>query len=399
MRTQATKARYDVIIVGGAVTGSSTAYFLAANPDFTGSVLVIERDWSYAKSATALSSSSIRHQFSNAINVQISQFGTEFIRKAGDVLEVEGNRPNLHLVENGYLFVAPPGRGVDVLRRNHETQRAMGADVTLLQPDALAERFPWLNVSDLALGSIGESGEGWFDNVGLLNAFRAKARSLGIEYIEAEVVSLACDSGRVHSVTLASGQTVSCGILVNASGTRGRKVAAMAGLDIPVEPRRRSLFVFACATRLPGPVPMVIDHTGLFFRPEGQFFLAGTTPDPDPEVAFDDFEIMHHEFEDAVWPALYDRVPTFESIKVVNSWAGHYDFCTLDHNVILGPHPDRANFLFANGFSGHGLQQSPAIGRALSELITYGGYRTLDLSPLGYARVIANEPFTEDSVI
>lgn len=399
MRSSASKTNYDVVIVGGAVIGSATAYFLSANPDFAGSILVVERDWTYARAATALSSSSIRHQFSNAINVQISQFGTEFIRNAHDYLGTGRERTDLHFQENGYLFLVAPNHGVRVLERNHATQRDCGADVVLLKPDALAKRFPWLNTDGLALASYGRSGEGWFDNLGLLNAFRQKARSLGAEYIETEVVGLTREANRIAGVTLATGQVVGCGNVVNAAGTRGASVARMAQLDIPVEPRRRSLFVFSCMTRLPGTVPLTIDVTGVFFRPEGQFYLAGTCPKYDPKVDVDDFDVMHQEFEDDIWPALYERVPAFDALKIVNSWAGHYDCCVLDHNAIVGPHDTVANFLFANGFSGHGLQQSPAVGRALSELVIYGGFRTLDLSALSYLRVAENRPFPEDAVI
>jgi glycine/D-amino acid oxidase-like deaminating enzyme len=396
---QATKSSYDVVIVGGAVVGSATAYFLATNPDFEGSILVIERDWSYARSATALSSSSIRHQFSNAINVEISRFGTEFVRAFPELVAVDGDTPELGFKENGYLFLAGDDRGREVLERNHATQVSCGAEISLLEPDALARRFPWLSVEGISLGSYGERGEGWFDSSGLMQGFRRKARSLGVEYIEDEVVSLKREGGRVISVSTRSGQEILCGAVVNSAGTRGRRVAAMAGLDIPIEPRRRSLFVVSCPTPLPGTIPLTIDPTGVFFRPEGQFYLAGTYPKVDPEVDPEDFDVMHHEFEDEIWPALYERVPAFEALKVVNSWAGHYDYCTLDHNVIVGPHPDVANFLFANGFSGHGLQQSPAVGRGLSELVVYGEFRTLDLSPLGYERVAANRPFLEGAVI
>ncbi|NML76153.1 FAD-binding oxidoreductase [Rhizobium sp. S-51] len=396
---QASKSSYDVVIVGGAVVGSSAAFFLASNPDFKGSILVIEKDWTYARSATALSSSSIRHQFSNAINVQISQFGTEFIREFTKHVAVDGDAPELGFHENGYLFLAGDARGRAVLERNHETQVACGAEITLLEPEALGQRFPWLNLDGLTLGSYGERGEGWFDSSGLMNGFRKKARSLGVEYIEDEVVEITREGDRIVSVTTKGGQTIACGTLVNTSGTRGKKMARLAGLDIPVEPRRRSLFVVSCKTPLPGVVGLTIDPTGVFFRPEGQFYLMGTYPRHDPEVDPEDFDVMHAEFEEEIWPILAERVPAFEAIKVVNSWAGHYDYCTLDHNVILGPHTEVKNFLFANGFSGHGLQQSPAMGRGLSELITYGTFRTLDLSPFGYQRVVANEPFLEDAVI
>jgi glycine/D-amino acid oxidase-like deaminating enzyme len=398
MPSSASKKQYDVVIVGGAVIGSATAYFLATNPDFKGSVLVIERDWTYAKSATALSSSSIRHQFSNPINIQISQFGTEFVRNFHERVAVNGEAPDLGFKENGYLFLADK-KGEDVLQRNHTTQIAAGADVVLLDQDRLKSRFPWVNTEGIVCASYGQRGEGWFDSYGLMNGLRAKARNLGIEYIENEVVDVCRAGERITGVVLKSGEVIGCGTLVNTAGTRGPKIARLAKLEIPVEPRRRNLFVFDCKTPLPGVVPLTVDVSGVFFRPEGQYYLGGTYPKYDPEVDVDDFDVIHAEFEDEVWPVLAERVPAFEAIKVVNFWAGHYDFSVLDHNAIVGPHNEVKNFMFANGFSGHGLQQAPAVGRGLSELITYGGYRTLDLSPLSYQRVVDNKPFIEESVI
>ncbi|MDO7426485.1 FAD-binding oxidoreductase [Acinetobacter baumannii] len=398
MAATASKQNYDVIIVGGAVNGSATAYFLANNPDFNGSVLVIERDPTYAQSATALSSSSIRVQFSNPINIQISKFGADFIREFGNIMEVNGEKPDLTFHENGYLFLADD-KGFDVLKRLHATQLENGAQVDLLDVDQLLQKFPWVNPNSLKGASYGRADEGWFDNYGMVNGFRRKARSLGVEYIDNEVIDIIREGNKVAGVRLKNGDVLRCGTLVNCAGTRGPKVARMAGLNIPVEPRRRSLFVFACRTPLEGTVPLTIDPTGVFFRPEGQFYLGGTYPKVDPEVDPEDFDVLHQEFDEEVWPILAERVPAFEAIKVVNSWAGHYDYCILDHNAIIGPHNEVTNFFFCNGFSGHGLQQAPAVGRGLSELITYGEYRTLDLSPLSYQRVIENRPFLEDSVI
>ncbi len=393
------KDSYDVVIVGGAATGSATACFLALNPDFTGSVLVIERDWSYAKSATALSLSSIRHQFSNAINVRLSQFGTAFIRDCGASLEVDGNRPEISFHENGYLYLAADEAERRALEANHATETACGAAISLLAPTEMARRFPWLNVENLVLGSYGEQGEGWFDGFSLMQGFRRKARSLGVTWLEDEVVGIRRDRDRIESVLTRGGLSVAAGMLVNTSGTSGRNVAAMAGLELPVEPRRRSIFVTDCRTALAGTVPLTIDPTGVFFRPEGSFYLMGTSPKPDPMVDPKDFAPRYDEFENEVWPVLAGRVPAFAALKLIRAWAGHYDYCTLDHNVVLGPHPEVRNFLFANGFSGHGLQHSPAIGRGLSELITYGRFTTLDLSALSYARVAANRPLLETAII
>ena len=399
--------RYDVVIVGGAVIGSAVAYFLAANPDFGGSILVVERDPTYARASTSLSSSSIRTQFSNPINVRISQFGSAFIRDFATTMQVRGEAPpDLNFHEGGYLFLARTPAQEMTLRENHAVQRACGADVVLWDRDELSRAFPHLRVDDIRLASYGRSGEGWFSNTGLMNGFKAKARELGADYITDEVMAIGRQGDSVTSVTLRSGEVISAGTIVNASGPRAALTARMAGLDIPVEPRKRTLFVIDCATSPEGTatvnggrLPLMIDPTGVFCRPEGRFFLTGAAPAEDPAVDWDDFEPRWEEFETLIWPALAERSPAFEAIKVVNQWAGHYDFNTLDHNLIVGRHPEVGNFIFANGFSGHGLQQGPAAGRGVSELITYGAFRSLDLSEVGYERVVENRPFLEKAVI
>ncbi|HMO09611.1 MAG TPA: FAD-binding oxidoreductase [Paracoccaceae bacterium] len=401
------RASHDVVIVGGAVIGSAVAYFLTANPDFGGSVLVVERDPTYARAATSLSAASIRAQFSNPVNVRISQFGSAFIRSFADTMRLPGEaKPDLNFHEAGYLFLAATAEQETTLRENHAVQRACGADVVLWGPEDLARAFPHLRVDDIRLASYGRSGEGWFSNTGLMNGFRAKARAQGARFVTDEVVAIGRDGARVTSVTLKSGAVVGAGTVVNASGPRAALTARMAGLDVPVEPRKRTLFVFDCATSPEGSatvsngrLPLMIDPSGVFCRPEGRFFLCGCPPVSDPAVDWDDFEPRYAEFEDIIWPVLAERAPAFEAVKVVNQWAGHYDFNTLDHNLIVGRHPEVTNFVFANGFSGHGLQQGPATGRGVSELITYGGFRTLDLSEVGYARIAAGRPFLEKAVI
>lgn len=400
------KQHYDVIIVGGAVIGSSVAYFLAQNPDFNGSILVIERDPTYVRAATSLSSSSIRNQFSNPINVQISRFGTDFIRNFAETMQVVGDKPDLQFHEGGYLFLANTQEQVQTLNENHEVQIACGADVVLWDQAELSEAFPHLNTDDILLASYGRSGEGWFNNTGLMYGFKNKARELGADYITDEVVAINRAGNRVTGVVLKSGPTIEAGTIVNASGVSAALTARMAGLDVPIEPRKRTLFVYDCAqtpegtaTVNGGRLPLMIDPSGVFCRPEGRFFLSGCPPVEDPAVDWDDFEPRYYEFEEVIWPALAERSPAFEAIKVVNQWAGHYDFNVLDHNLIVGRHPEVSNFIYANGFSGHGLQQGPATGRAVSELITYNGFRTLDLSEVGYERVVANKPFLEKAVI
>jgi len=395
------KASYDVVIVGGAAVGSSVAYWLANETAGSLSVLVVERDSTYEFSSTALSTSAIRQQYSNPINVKISQFGVDIIRSFAERMApfFPGEAaPDLGFKEYGYLYCTSP-EGVDAAKARVELQREHGAHTVFLDPGALKAQFPWINVDDLGGGSWGTQAEGWFDSMGLLTGFRRGARAMGVEYIDNCVTALTVKSGKVTEVTLATGQVIACGTLVNAAGPRAQQVCDMAGLKIPVAPFKRYSFVFASANPIPGRMPNVIDLSGTFVRPEGPLFLTGNTPGDDGPADYDDFGPRDEEFEDAIWPALYHRIPCFDALKVQTRWTGHYEMNMLDHNGIIGFHPEVTNFMFANGFSGHGLQQSPATGRGVMELIVHGGFRTLDLSPMAYERIPANRPFMEEAVI
>jgi glycine/D-amino acid oxidase-like deaminating enzyme len=392
---------YDIVIVGGAVIGSSTAYWLTQALGNGASILVVERDSSYEFSSTALSTSAIRQQYSNPINVKISQFGIEIIRGFQERMAPfykDEPAPDLGFREHGYLYCCSP-EGVEAARERVDLQRSLGAHTVFLEPGPLKDRFPWLNVEDLGGGSWGSREEGWFDSMGMMNGFRRAARASGVEYIDNAVTGLDIAGGRVVSARLATGQTIACGTLVNAAGPRAQQVAAMAGLSIPVAPYKRYSFVFASANPIPGRMPNVIDLSGTFVRPEGELFLTGNTPQGDGPAGYDDFEMHYEEFDEYIWPALWHRIPAFDALKVQTSWTGHYEYNMLDHNGIVGFHPEVTNFMFANGFSGHGLQQSPAVGRAVSELILHGAFQTLDLSPFCYERIERNEPFLEEAVI
>jgi len=380
----------DVVICGGAVIGSAIAWNLGQiAPELT--VTIIERDPSFKHSSTALSASGIRQQFSDPLNVAISQFGVGFIKEAPARWGLD-----LNLHEQGYLYLSNTETGAQVLRENHAVQRAEGADVALLSPDDLKTRFPHLNTADLTLASLGLSGEGWFDSVGLMQGYQANANA---RRLNDEVVGLTMQSGKVSAVQLASGAEISCGSFINAAGPYAAEIAEMAGIMLPVEPRKRTNFIFDCATPPARGLPLMIDPTGVWVRPEGQHFLCGCSPSGDPAVAHNDFEPRFREFEEIIWPALAARSPAFEAIKMQAMWAGHYAYNVLDQNAVTGAHPEVSNFYFANGFSGHGLQQAPAIGRGLAELVALGAYKTLDLSKLGYERILRNEPLLEKCVI
>jgi len=392
------RSSYDVVIIGGAVMGSSTAYFLSENPDFAGTVLVIEQDPTYARSSTALSAASVRHQFSNPVNIAISRFCTEFINEFHERVQVEGESPDLGFRETGYLFLATD-EGMATVRQNHETQSRCGAEVSLLDPVETRRRFPYLFTDDLAGASLGDRHEGTLDANSLLQGFRQRARHNAVDYLSDRVVGLTLGSGRVCSVELASGRSIACGTVVNCTGPHASTVAAMAGLELPVEPRKRSVFLFDCRSPLAPNPPLIIDTSGIWVRSEPPHYLAAGVPVDDPAVDHDDFVVRRYEFDEQIWPALAHRIPQFDRISLKSSWAGHYAYNTFDQNAVIGPAEALPNFIFANGFSGHGLQQAPGVGRGVSEMICYGEYRSLDLTELGHQRIVERRPFTEDVII
>jgi len=351
---------------------------VAAQKIFHGSILVVEKDPSYSKCATTLSVGGIRQQFSTPENIKISMYGAHFLNSLKKYLAVDDTVPDVSFSESGYLFLATE-KGNSILNRNHQLQRSLGVDVLLLSPTDIKERFPRLNISDLVGGSLGLSNEGWIDPYSLLMAFIKKAKSLGVIYLNDEVVNLINRNRKIENIKLKKTGEISCGLVVNAAGNKAARVAQMAGVqNFPVSSRKRFVYTFDCKTRIPN-CPLVIDPTGVYFRPEGDKFICGVSPPKDLDPDCDDYKMDYKLFEETIWPVLANRVPFFESIKRGYSWVGHYAYNIHDQNAILGFSPEINNFIFANGFSGHGLQQAPAVGRAVSELITYGSYKTLDL--------------------
>ena len=392
------KDSYDVVVVGGAMMGSGVAWFLSRNPDFDGTVLVVERDPSYQDSSTARTNSCMRQQFSTEVNIRISQFGAEFVRDFRAWMD-DPEAPEIAVNHFGYLYLAADEATAAVLRANQRVQASLGAGTVIMTPDEIAAEYPFYNLDGIVCGSHNPVDEGWFDSGTIFEWWRRQARRNGVEYHTDEVVGIDRRNDAVTGVALASGGRIGCGTLVNATGPRAARTAAMAGLELPVEPRKRFTWIFEAAEPLARDLPLTIDPTGVHVRSDGAAYLAGCPPDIDPPVDPVDLDMDHDIFEDKVWPALAHRIAAFERIKVTSRWAGHYAYNRFDHNAVVGPHPEVSNFLFVNGFSGHGMQQSPAMGRAVSELITYGQYRTLDLSALGYERIARGEPFVETAII
>ena len=383
----------DIAIIGGGVIGSSIAYHLMKR-DATLNVVVFEPDPTYCTASSALSASSIRQQFSTPLNIAMSRYGMEFLSQATQSPQDE-DEPHVGLVERGYLYLASAG-GRDRLQANHRIQSDAGVDVALLETGELQRLFPWLATGDLAAGSLGLSGEGWFDGYGLLQLFRGRAKKLGAIFRTARVEAVRLTGDHVDALVLDNGEEVLCSKVVNAAGPAAASVARMAGIELPVRAEKRSIFVFDCKDG-PADMPLVIDPSGVYFRPEGKTFIAGAPA----TVGIDSttLDVDYGLFDEIVWPTLANRVPAFEAIKLQGAWAGYYEMNLFDHNAIVGKAPNVENFYLANGFSGHGMQQSPAVGRGMAELLLAGSYEELDLSPLGYDRILANEPIVELNVI
>lgn len=389
----------DIFIIGGAIVGASVAYFLREE-GFTGPITVIERDPTFARASTTLSAASIRQQFSLPENIRLSRFTLGFFRELKDRF---GPDADIGFREKGYLILAGP-EGVGLLEANHAMQTAEGADIALEDAAGLKRRFPWLSTEGIAAGAFGRSGEGWFDAHALLALMRRGLKERGVALVTGEVAAIervgGQDGDRVASVTLADGRRFDAGLVVNAAGQNGGRVAALAGIDLPVEPRKRSVFVFEARERVED-MPLTIDTSGVWVRPEGAGYITGGAETEDGEGAADpdDFEPDWHLFEEVIWPALAARIPAFEAIRPGRAWAGHYDYNRFDQNAVIGPHPQVANFVFANGFSGHGLQQAPAAGKALAGLIVHGGWRGIDCSAFRYGRIGEGRPFRELNII
>jgi glycine/D-amino acid oxidase-like deaminating enzyme len=391
----------SVVIVGGGVMGAATACFLAR--DHGVAVTVIERDPAGTEASSALSASSIRQQFSQPVNVALSAWSLAFLRRVGDELALPQpgggvERPHVGLVEPGYLYLALRGQDA-ALRRRQAQQAALGAAVALLQPDALAQRLPWLHTADLGCGALGLAGEGWFDGPALWQAFVRQARHRGARWVTAQAAGFETAGRRVTALRCADGQRLAADAFVVAAGAWSAPLGAALGVHLPVAAKKRDVFVLDSPAALPG-CPLLIDPSGVWCRPEGRGFIAGAPPrdlaDPD-DLPLD--AVDHALFDEVIWPALAHRVPAFEALRVRSAWAGYYEMNTFDANGLAGALPGWDNAFTACGFSGHGMQQAPAVGCALAAQVAGAAADAPDLRPLTPARVAQGRPLREDNVI
>ncbi|CAD7085796.1 unnamed protein product [Hermetia illucens] len=416
----------DVLIIGGGGIGSSTAFWLKKAARDGLNVVVVEKDSTYKEASTTLSVGGVRQQFSLPENIQMSLFGADFIR---NIKEYLGDEVEPNFCPYGYLVLASEA-GAEQLMKNSALQNELGARNELLTAQRLKEKFPWLNTDGLALGCHGLEKEGWFDPWALLSGYRRRAREYGAHYVEGKVVGFDFEKnldifvegvaqGEYESTNRAIIQmpdgekrTINFAVCVLACGACSGEIAKLArigtgpgllSVPLPIEPRKRYVYVFNTqGQNAPGlNTPLTIDPTNTYFRRDGLGgnYIGGCSPDAENEPCCENLDVDHNWFDNVVWPALANRVPAFESAKVCGSWAGYYEYNTFDANGIIGPHPYYHNFYIAAGFSGHGIQQTPAIGRAISELIIDGQFRTIDLSRLCFDRIIVDEPMLEKNIV
>jgi FAD-dependent oxidoreductase domain-containing protein 1 len=385
---------YDVVIVGGGIMGSSTAYSLMS-ADNKLKVAVVEMDPVYTRASTTLSMANVRIQFSLKQNIQISQYAFEVLERFEDTMAVGEDKLNISYRREGNLFLIDEN-DCSVSKENLALQKSLGCRVEWWSPEKIKQHYPLYDMSGLVGGTFGPQ-DGHFDAYAVLMGYKAKARSLGAQYIEGEVVELVSAGGRISGVKLTSGGSLTAKFVINCAGAWAARVAQMAGVKLPVEPVKRQVFALDTAVKPEGPLPLTILPSGLYFRTEtGDQILLGKSMDEDP-VGFD-FNWDDKRFMEILWPELAEFVPSFDTLKLVRGWAGLYAVNTLDGNAILGEWPDLKGFFLANGFSGHGLQQGPAVGRYLAELII-GLTPTLDLSIFRPERILENKPLSEGGLV
>lgn len=386
--------KFDIIIIGGGVMGSSTAYHLTkADPSVR--VAVIEKDPTYQYASSALSMANIRIQFSLADNIRISQYAVEALSRFEDEMEVNGDRPAIAFHKEGNLFLYNKATEPDG-REAFELQKSMGCPVEWWDPEEITKHYPLYDVTDYVGATWGPQ-DGHLDAYAVLMGYKAKARSQGATYLADEVTELVVDNGRALGVKTASGETYTAGAVVNCTGAWCADLAATAGVKLPVEPVKRQVFALDVKVKPEGPLPLTFLPTNLYFRTEtGNLILVGRSFDDD-SVGYS-FSYDRERFNHRIWPDLAEFVPAWDELRIIRGWAGLYAVNRLDGNAILGEWPELKKFYLVNGFSGHGLQQGPAVGRYMSELLL-GLDVTLDLSVFNPQRILENKPLIEGGLV
>jgi FAD-dependent oxidoreductase domain-containing protein 1 len=384
----------DMIIIGGGIMGSATAYSLL-KADSRLKIVVIEKDPAYTHASTTLSMSNARIQFSLKQNVQISQYAFETLERFEEDMGVGDRKPRIGFKREGNLFVVDE-KGLESATSAMQMQKDLGCDIQWQNADEIATRYPLYNMQGYAGGSFGPR-DGYFDAYATLMGYKAKAIDMGARYREDEVINIQLSNKRVTGVQLASAETLGAGVVINCAGAWAAQIARTAGVDLPIDPVKRQVFVLDTTVKPEGLLPLTVLPSGLYFRTEtGGHILLGKSMSEDP-VGFE-FSWDEKRFYEVLWPELAEFVPAFDTLKLIRGWAGLYAVNRADSNAILGEWPEIKGLFLANGFSGHGLQQAPAVGRYLSEVIL-GTEPVLDLSIFSPRRILENKPLTEMGLV
>ena len=385
---------YDVVIIGGGIMGSATAYYLM-KADSSLKVAVVERDPSYARASTTLSMSNVRIQFSLKENIRISQYTLEILDRFEDEMTIEDRRPKIYYHREGNLFLVDQ-QNQRAAEKSFELQKKLGCRIEWWSPEKIKQHYSLYEPGDLIGGTYGPD-DGHIDAYAMLMAYKAKARFLGAVYLADDIVEINKADGKVEGVSLASGQNLNAGFVVNCAGAWAAQIAATAGVKLPVSPIKRQVFTLDTAVKPEGPLPLTVLPSGMYFRTEtGGIILLGKSMAEDP--AGFNFSWDEKRFMEILWPELAEFVPAFDRLKLIRGWAGLYAVNTLDGNAILGQWPEIKGFYLANGFSGHGLQQAPAVGRYLTELILDQPL-TLDLRIFSPQRILEQKPLSEGGLV
>lgn len=383
----------DIVIVGGGVMGSSTAYSLR-KIGFDGRIIVFEKDPIYEYSSTSRSAGGIRQLYTTAINIQVSRYSLQFYKKFPETMKIDDEPFEIDFRQKGYLFLGTE-KMIPSLKKQQSLQHQFKVPSQLLSAEELLNVIPELNIEDLA-GGLYCHEDGYLDPYSVMQGYRKNAQKIGVEYVSEEVETILTNQDRVTGVRLVNGQEYHSPIVINCAGAWGVYLSEKMGIPLPIHPLKRQIFQFDTAVPLKKDLPLTVDPTGVYFRHEGNKILSGFSEKVKPGI---DFTVTRSLFYDELWPVLAHRVQNFEIAKITSAWAGLYSFNTADHNAIIGNHPTMQGYYMALGFSGHGMQQAPAVGQGLAELIHLGKYENLDLDPLRFERFAENDLVLEDAIV
>ncbi len=363
----------DVVIIGGGIIGLSIAYYLALKK--AGKIVLFEKG-QLGEGSTSRCVGGIRTQFSTEINIR---FSLESLKTFEQFKEELGTDPEFKRI--GYLFLATTQSEMEIFKNNIRLQKKFNLPVELLSPDEISARWPYLKMDDI-LGGTFCSWDGYAGPNEVLSGFASGAKRVGVKIYEGtEVLGISLANGKIRSVKTKT-EEISTPVVVNAGGPYAASIGEMVGVKIPVKPLRRQIFITAPFHLTDSPIPLTIDfHRGWYFRGEGDGLLLSGPLDLESSFNLNiDYGAMAEASENAMY-----RVPVLEKARIARGWAGLYEI-SPDHHAILGKVREVKGFILANGFSGHGFQHSPAVGKVISELIIGGKATTIDISSLSIER-------------